>query len=311
MNNLSRKIFWNLTVIAAVFFLFDFLIFYIDTKKAINTNVKNIYIFYKEFYSKSSTNKTLVDEYILDKNNHYRRIVNKTSVKKPILLFGCSFTYGHKIPENTIFSEVLGKYTGRPVYNRAMHGFGVQQMLFQLENKEFYNIIPQPEYIIYTYIGDHVRRMYLPSVLFVREYYDIRYKYKNSTLMRCCNNKLNKKTILISAIESFLYKKKLYRSNLKKNEELLKQHLLTSKKYVDINWPGTKFVILAYLDTKELDDISNELKEAGFIIINRKDIAPFDDFDTRFCLSSIDVHPNENAWEYIVPKLINKLKTDD
>lgn len=310
MKNLSKKIFWNLTVIIAVFFLFDFLIFYFDTRKALNFNLKKTYNLYKEFYSNNSTNKVLFDNYILDKNNFYRKTINQNSPKKPILLFGCSFTYGHKIPEDKIFSEVLGKYTKRPVYNRAMHGFGVQQMLFQLENKEFYNIIPQPEYIIYTYIGDHIRRMYLPSVIFVREYYDIKYKNKNGILIRCQNNKFNKKTILINAIEDFLYEKELYHSNLKEKEILLKNHLLAAKKYVDINWPGTKFVIFAYLDTKELDDISGELKNAGFIIVNRKDIAPFDDFDTGFCLSNTDVHPNEHAWEYIVPRLTEVLGID-
>lgn len=309
MPNFSKKIFYNVIAIIFLFLVFDFLVFYFDTKKYVNFNDLKTYIeCYKKFYSGNTDKNFLYNQYILGKDNFFKPVINETSDKKPILLFGCSFVYGHNIPQDSTFPEVLGRYTKRPVYNRARHGFGVQQMLFQLEDKTFYDIIPQPEYIIYTFIGDHIRRMYIPSVIMVKEYNDIWYKKEQDHLTLKKQNKFTKEFICGLKIKNLLYNHNLYLNNTGQKEEFLKMHLLTAKKYVDENWPGTKFIILGYLDTKSLNNIKADLEKAGFIVINRNDIAPFDDFDTKYCLSKTDVHPNEKAWEYIVPALMREIE---
>lgn len=57
--------------------------------------------------------------------------------KLPIILFGCSFTYGDGLNNNQTFSYKLSHLAKRPVYNRAECGWGVQHMLSNLEEKTF------------------------------------------------------------------------------------------------------------------------------------------------------------------------------
>ena len=294
-----RKIFINFISIIFILIVFDFLVFYQGLPSEIKNNALSLY---KSFYSPVSE-KELYDKYILGKNNFYRKAENEDSKKRPILLFGCSFVYGHKISEDKIMSHVLAKYTNRPVYNRAKHGFGVQNMLYQLQNENFYKIIPQPEYIIYTYIGDHVRRLYQPSIVSLKEYYDIRYSFKQGELKQ----NTEKDCILSAKIKMLFWNKGLF-INDKKNDELLKQHFLLSKKYVDKYWPGSKFIIFIYLDGSNIENIIPDLIKAGFIIIKRNDIAPFNDYDPNYSLGNGDVHPNERAWDYIIPKLTERIK---
>ncbi len=304
MTDFSKKLFWNIVFIIIIFFIADFFVFYnaipLVLKKA---GIISILKDYKDFYSKIPDKNVIYNDYILGKDNFYRRVVNENSKKKPILLFGCSFVYGHEISEDKIFSEVLGKYTGRPIYNRARQGFGVSEMLFQLQNEDFYKIIPQPEYIIYTYIWDHIRRMYLPSVISCREYYDIRYENKDGVAVFKKMPRFH--PAIFYKIGNYFYFNNII-FNKKSNLNFYKLQLLTSKKLVEKNWKGTKFVIFLYQDTKQIEEIIPELEQAGFIIIKRKDIAPFEDFDPEFSISD-GQHPNEKAWDYIVPRLIKRL----
>lgn len=95
--------------------------------------------------------------YILQKNT-YRAPLNIHSNLEPIYIFGCSFAYGEHLFEKDTFGAQLAKLTNRPVYNFAFPGFGVQHMLFQLENMTMPSS-KAPKYIIYVYIHDHLRRL--------------------------------------------------------------------------------------------------------------------------------------------------------
>lgn len=263
---------------------------------------------YKEYYTRKVDNEYLYNKYILGNQEiNYRKVVNpNTKYPSPILLFGCSYVYGHKIPEDKILSEVLGKYTKRAIYNRAFHGAGTQLMLYQLQSEDFYKIIPQPEYIIYVYITDHLRRIKIPCIPSIKDYMDIYYFYDehSKSLKRKQYNKYFKLPFFIYYINN----KKKY--NYNDGLDLFKYEILESKKLIDKHWKNTKFVVFIYekYNTEIQNLIISELKHNGIIVIKRNDIAPFDDFDTRFALSEDDGHPNEYAWEYIVPKLMKELK---
>ena len=84
------------------------------------------------------------------------------------------------------------------------------------------------------------------------------------------------------------------------------QTLLYLEKYIyyEVYFNGKRYGFCSEYDKKEFE-------ENGIQIIYRTDIAPFDDFDTKYALSKTDSHPNENAWEYIVPKLVEKLGIND
>lgn len=305
-----KKIVINIVVIFLIIFIFDFLVFYLEARKYANySGIKGLTDIYFDFYKRNPSQEFLYKEYILGEGNLYRDVVNKDSPKKPILLFGCSFVYGHQIPKESYFSEVLGKYTGRPVYNRAHHGFGVQHMLYQLENDDFYKVIPEPEYIIYTYLDEHISRMYVPVVFSIGEYNDIFYERKNNTVEFKKNNIFKRGSLFIIKLKTMSYGSRFFDKYKKENrDDFLKLHLLKAKKCVDAHWPNSKFIILNYYDQfNTIEIIRPELEKAGFIIINRNDLVPFDIKDTRYSISETNNHPNEHAWGYIVPKLMKEI----
>lgn len=48
------------------------------------------------------------------------------------------------------FAAKLSNATKRPVYNRSYHGWGIQHMLYQLEDPKTFEELPEPEYVIFS-----------------------------------------------------------------------------------------------------------------------------------------------------------------
>ena len=110
------------------------------------------------FYSVKSIKSQDWDEFY--KTAHFKEPIFRNKDLKPIVLFGCSFAFGFGIDDEQTFSYKLSKYTNRTVYNRGLCGGGIQHVLYQLRREDFYKEIPEPEYVIYLYISNHIRRMY-------------------------------------------------------------------------------------------------------------------------------------------------------
>ena len=165
----------NILLTLSILFFAD--VYFLYNNEQVNFNsFKDFCRYYKFFYSSMLLNRD--DNYLkakyIDGIQIYRPNVNEDSKLKPILLFGCSFAYGYNIPFETTFSEELGRYTKRPIYNRALNGASPSLMLYQLSNEEFYKTIPQPEYVIYTYIADQACRMFVPcSPIYPKDDYDL------------------------------------------------------------------------------------------------------------------------------------------
>ena len=300
------------SVCLIMLFYADFATYYITTKKYINyysfedvkENYFNFYNSVLHIKNKNELKKLYIDGIDKENKSFYREVVNENSNLPSILLFGCSYVYGYKIDDDKIFSQILGNYTKRPVYNRAKDGLGVSAMLFQLQNENFYKMIKEPEYVIYTYIFDHTRRMFITSVPFIDYYYDIFYKLENDKLKL---RKFVNKIYSIEVLKNYFYLK-YNKSTDDKIINLFKAQILESNKLIKQHWRNAKFVILVYTnDIRPFDIIEDELKKQGIIIIYRKDIAPFDDYDEKYALSKDDGHPNNNAWEYITPKLMEAI----
>ena len=85
--------------------------------------------------------------------------------KTPIVLLGCSFAYGHILPDNEILSARLVEKAKRTVYNLGYPGWGVQNIIYLLQNNELFKNPKKlskgegTQYFIYWYINDHLRRM--------------------------------------------------------------------------------------------------------------------------------------------------------
>ena len=80
--------------------------------------------------------------------------------KKPILMLGCSYTFGQGLEEYETLAAKLQRLTGRWVYNMGVgsRDATVSLMLMEEETKHP-KITVEPEFIIYTYMYHHLQRV--------------------------------------------------------------------------------------------------------------------------------------------------------
>ena len=90
-----------------------------------------------------------------------REPIVKNTKKLPVVLFGCSVTYGFSLDANNNFSSILSKVANRTVYNLSYNEWSPAHMLKLLKENRNKNLffIQNPEYVIYTIIKDHKRRL--------------------------------------------------------------------------------------------------------------------------------------------------------
>ncbi len=297
----------NLILILVIFFLANFFIFYFEIKNSYpNVNIKEVVIKYKNFLVRDISYKNSVETIVLSKN--LRKIENKNSKKKPILLFGCSFTEGSGLSENETISYKLGKLTNRPIYNRGISGTGVQHMLFQLRNEDFYKIIPCPEYIIYIFMDGHTQRIFTPVTLSHNPCYTVFYKDTKNGFLLKKRNFFTDKIIIQHYLSNQLTWNFLNRINSYNDytENLLIDYIEESKKEAEKHWgKNFKFVVIFYRDPIRQETIK-DLKKLGYITITKEDFK-IDVWDKKFQISNTNEHPNGLAWDYITPIIIKKL----
>ena len=80
--------------------------------------------------------------------------------KRPIITMGCSFVFGEAIGEEDTLSYKLQQITNRKTYNYGTSAHGIQHVLYKLQNSSIFTPELNPEYIVYVFIGDHLKRMY-------------------------------------------------------------------------------------------------------------------------------------------------------
>jgi len=223
---------------------------------------------------------------------YYRAPINLSSDKQPVLIMGCSFAFGNELtPEQSLMGKIA-KYTSRPVYNRAMLALGADEMLYQLRTDRFYSLVPKPEWFLYVFIPDQIRRTQIPcSVVDGGVYYDKNLKIRpNINFPSFYSLKRSKEYI--------------------HNKKYLTQTLNTIKEMKNVSqkhWGNdTKYVFLFY---NEDDNIYQQMKpvleQAGFICYSLKDLTDIDLTQNEYTVSD-NMHPSEKAWEIIVPELVRK-----
>ena len=227
--------------------------------------------------------------------------------KPAVLLLGCSYTYGNSLLLNETFQYKLSHKTERPVYNFGLDAASVKEMLYILRNDELRNKLLNNnnniEYVIFTYITDHVPRLYAPvyrqpSPVFIpiENFSKLEFKKKQSLFYRSYFN------FFIS--RHFAFKKEKYENSF----DLIHLYLKEIKREVDkhfiSNGKSPKFVVLIYNDyynypwkMLEKDDIT---------VLSAKKITKTN-LDNLVYRLPKDHHPNEKAWEIIVPALVKEL----
>ena len=254
-----------------------------------------------------------IDESYLDKvNNNYFRDFKKESSKRSILIFGCSFGYGYLLKPEQSLSYKLSEHTGRSVFNRSISSLGIQYVPYIAEHYNIEKTISNPEYIIFVMIDNHLYRLYREIMNIDEPYFDILYQYNGKILEER------------KPIYSFLFKSSiiryinlnliLYMYNKKNQDEIfdfMKAHFLKMKSILNKKFPNSKLVILQYEENENSWIFNNprwnELRDEGFIIINSYELTNEHLFEEKYRIPN-DVHPNEKAWDLLVPKLVERLE---
>lgn len=246
-----------------------------------------------------------------------RPVEYRNKSKNPVIIFGCSFAFGHNLNQNETFSYKLANYTDRTVYNRAYGGQGIPFFYYQLNDEALMKTFPSnSEYIIYVFIRDHINRNLR---LFSWEMYNLKlinYKLKNNKLKLVNNNNIFSYLnyfYLVKYIKSIIYGFEI--KNRDKKEKLFFKYIEESDKIIKEKFPQAKFVILYMYDP--VDTNFDDSFDFNYLYEVVKNINPNIILlnSTKLCpsLTSVnywlkDGHPNAKAWDLLVPEISKKLE---
>ena len=256
------------------------------------------------FWFQNLSQKYMQDSYF--DLEEFRPIVGQEYSNPGILLLGCSFTYGEKLEINQTFQYKLSHLTKRPVYNLGLSAASIREMLYILRNDDIrQKLLPDDsniDYVIYTYIFDQIPRLYgdvyrNPSPLFLptENFSKLEFRETKNTFKRTYIN------FLISRHFAFMAKQE-------PAFKLLRLYLTETKKEIDKLYTKKdktpKFVLFVYHQKYNFDWV--KLYQDGIIVINADKLVDIDLMSQEYRILN-DPHPNEKAWEVIVPALVKEL----
>lgn len=304
MKKIIAIIFINILLLVGLFFLIDDMVYRSEQKKYIPIN----YICEKGY---SFENPKI---FSLDIND-YGRGSNNTA-QNPIVVFGGSFAYGQYLEENQTFEYKLSQILNRPVVNRAVMAGGISHMLFQTENKQFYQIIPYSDEVIYIMISDHLRRLLVDFFGIHLNYFNLRYVIKNNKITMCNYNNPYINFLKSLYIVKWFQHKLVYYSiynkwNAEKFTDLQLLLFIKARENLEKNWKTKiKFTIFLYDECFFQDLLIQKLKANGFNVITTKEITDEDIQSDTYKFPG-DGHPTEAAWNLLTPLIAEKLKSFD
>lgn len=246
-----------------------------------------------------------------------RSRVHKGFAKRPIITIGCSYTEGAFLAENQTFAYKLNKLTNRTTFNRGIGSTGPQMVYRQLSDKNFKNEIPDAEYVIYTFIRDHLKRMFLSTLTPWHNYVGLNYRLKNGNLVE-------RKEFWQLFHSSFLVRKYLvtkeyleYKEECEQNFPLFLKTVQESVNAMHNLYPNSKFVLVDVPETYYTDEefeknklpksVVSELEKMGVIYIDAEDLVGHKFRDADKYHVDDKQHPNELFWDELTPALVKKL----
>ena len=244
-----------------------------------------------------------------DYTKHFRPVLHsKYNSKKPVVLFGCSYTEGMGLGENQTIGYKLYQASDRTIYNRGVVGTGPQFILYQLKRPEFKTEIPDAEYFIYTFIGDHLSRPFKYQLAYFAKNANLRYEERNGELQEVKSPFLPFYSLFtVKKIQEYIVDKKL--QNDEEVFDTFVKIMCESKNIVQAKYPNSKFVILLYKDSSEKVLTTaqiDKLKSLGFVTIDAEKLVGHELLSSKYRLDDND-HPSEKAWDEVVPKLVKEL----
>lgn len=267
---------------------------------------------YKYIYDKSLIQYSPItipnDDHLL---TNFRPTEYRDKNKPPIFLFGCSYVAGAELKDNQTFSRKLADYTNRTVYNRGKSGLGIYYFYYLLNSEKIIKDLPQnPQYIIWVLIPDHILRMYRYRSVPFMGIYNLRSKIKNGQIVTDnISCKFLHSFFTSVVVEEFIAEARY--ANKAKTDFMFIKLFKESDKLIKKKFPNTKLVVVSfdlynYIPKdyyRRLQLLKEEIPDIQIIDLNKEipEIA-----DKQYILDD-KIHPNEQAWDKIVPVLAKKL----
>ncbi|MBQ9244940.1 hypothetical protein IJ182_01590 [bacterium] len=226
------------------------------------------------------------------------------SNKKPFLWFGCSFAEGAGLEDKETPCYKLSKITGRSCINRSKGATGTQFVYSQLKDDNITNEIPDVDYIIYTFIWDHTRRLYLYQVNPLIYMFNIRYKLQNG--------KLKEIKPIFKPLYSLYFVKRILNRKIteetfqeRKDYNLFNAMLQESFKISKEKYPNAKFIMIEFPELSKMklpENEVNKLEEIGITVVDAEKLMDdIDVYNKKYWLSD-DIHPTSELWDKFLPK---------
>ena len=289
------------------------------------------YISYSLFLKKIDYKPNFVGGYNCEKSIPTWAEIRETkhlddNKKRPILFFGGSYTYGFHLKDEETFSATVEKLTGRNCYNFGMIGYNISEELLLIDSKKFKDkllTISKPEYIVYTYMFDHINR---------NDYWNLFDSFRIRGLIPDQKYNFLYKLWSVQYIQSARLAKK-YFSNLDTagNIDFYFKILAVVKSECDKMFPDSKFVVLIYSDvnkdlSKGLYDkyeaVNNDLdktfqllnssefrkrfEKMGITVVSTEELLgrKMDRVEDRVANDENRPHPSYSAWQQIAPEFV-------
>lgn len=277
--------------------------------------MKNNHYYFSKFYKQINAENEFKSRY--DKNRIYR-YKDFTSSKieshnKSLIILGCSIAWGVGLEDYQTISYKLSKVLKSTVYNRAFIGTGYQDIIYLFSDKlSLEKMNKEPEYILYFYNPDHLRRMIVRTTSSNKISYPyLFYRNKDNKLVQ------SKLSILedfyfVDFIKNRYFDNKIHINFLdKKLFNLFCLHMETISLLIKEKFPKTKFVIIRLGDSfiRNYDDYLDENydvidlpKETGIKLM---------DYYGKINEYTVDksCHPSEKYWDTVLPIILKKLES--
>lgn len=261
----------------------------------------------------------------------YNPIVNETA--KKAALFGCSFTYGTGIDdEHTLSANLAQVDTTRNYLNFGQEGFGMQQMLSNLDirahqNKALAKTLEAADLGIYFYLEDHIYRLlgknHLVSYHWGTDFPFYEANLENNTVK--LDGKLGNQLSLLQRVSYFpvhislVYKKLYYRfiyagPEALKKTDFQKAALVIKEAKAKFLETGTnkRFLVVLFPNTDNSDNgrIKTYLTAQNIEVVDLSKLIKKDDVPD-YIVCKNDPHPNAKLNKLVSEKIVEILTTDN
>lgn len=236
--------------------------------------------------------------------------------KPSILFFGCSFMYGFLNPENETLPYYITQKTGRTTINRGVPGGCILNMFHDLNSKKFYDSIkdfPQPDYIVYLWIHDHLNRVSNPFVSTLtftdNPHYEVKpdWIYENGELKEIYPPQWNMNVYALFSAKAYHY---FYAHTEEEKEMKMLRLFITAKNLCKDKFPKAKFVIIDYNDNSGFylsEEMKKQLKKENILVLKADDLAGHELDNPEKWRANDKEHPNGKAFHDVANGLIKAL----